>query len=303
MKVLVTGLAGFAGTHLGRLLEKSGFPPLPLALAGRRVDITDAEAVSRAIAETRPDRVYHLAAIAGIARSWRERGTTFAVNVEGTRNLVSALLEHAPDCRLLLVSTGNLYGEPGPEGRPFTESDPPRPLDPYSESKLEAERVCREAFDQRGLDIRIARPLGHTGPGQKRQNVVPEFASQVAEVLLNKREPVIRVGNLEVWREFGDVRDMVRGYQLVMEAGEPGGIYNLATNEPRSIREVLETLMRIAGVNARLEPDPERLRPSDYSTASLDTERIAALGFSFRIPFEKTLADVFAEQLERARNS
>jgi GDP-4-dehydro-6-deoxy-D-mannose reductase len=144
--------------------------------------------------------------------------------------------------------------------------------------------------------------MGHTGPGQNLGFVTPDLAYQVAAIALEKAEPVIRVGNLDVAREFADVRDVVRAYWTVMEKGEAGGVYNLSTNRPRTIREVAESLMAAAGVEAELVQDQERVRKVDESSPLLDTSKINALGFKFEIPFSKTMADVVEYWIEKIKS-
>jgi len=294
--VLVTGLIeGFVGPHLSDLLRQNGEEPVPL-----KSDLRDSDALSDEIKRTKPDRVYHLAAISSISQSWKDPELVFDVNTRGTRFLLDAILESSPECRVLFVSSGSVYGPPI-EGKPFSEDDVPCPSNPYSVSKLAAEIQCKMFHEKHSLDVRIVRPQGHTGPGQLKGAVVPDFASQIAEIATNKRPPQMSVGNLESAREFADVRDVVRAYHTVMEKGEAGATYNLANNYPRTIGDVLMTLSRIAGVTAEVKQDPDKLRPVDESSPRLDTSRIQSLGFSYKIPFEKTMADVLEEWMERAR--
>lgn len=294
MTELITGSNGFVGRHLAAAIAADGGRSVHLDLPD--CDLCDLGQVVDLVRQTRPERIFHLAARSSVAQSWQDRDAVFAVNVQGTRNLLSAVAEAAPEARVLLVSTGAVYGG-GATATAIPETALPAPANPYAESKAAAEEVGRE-FLGRGLDVRIARPLGHTGPGQQRGFVVPDLASQVAAVMKGA-EPRIKVGNLRVRREFADARDVVRAYRLILDRGEPGGVYNVANNQPRSIAEVADTLLRLAGVTAELVPDPELLRPADESSPRLDTRRLSALGFEYRIPFEKTMADVltwWAEQ-------
>lgn len=301
MRALVTGISGFAGGHLARLLEARGVEAVPLIFQGQRVDLRDAERVDAAVKDLKPDRVYHLAALASAGRSWQEEKLAREVNVDGTRNLLEALRRRAPEARTLFVSSGSVYG-PGSAGRVFREDDELHPPNPYAASKARAEAVCLQFAKEYKLDLRIARPQGHTGPGQRLGFVVPDLASQVAAIAAKKAAPVIKAGNLEVAREFADVRDVVRAYGMIMEQGRKGQVFNLSRNEPHTIREVAEELMRAAGVKAELSQDPALVRKLDESSPMLDVARISALGFRFEVPFSRTVGDVLDEWVSKLRS-
>ena len=298
MTTLVTGSDGFVGRHLRALLHQLGENVAGLDLPD--VDLLDPGQVNRRVREVAPVRVYHLAAISSIGQSWQDRDLVFRVNVEGTRNLLAAVAANAPAARVLLVSTGAVYG-PARQGCAFSENDEPSPANPYARSKLEAEMEADKFFHAQGLDVRRVRPLGHTGPGQRQGFVVPDLAAQVAAIKLGRSEPRLRAGNLQARREFADARDVVRAYRLILERGSPGAVYNLATNRPFAIAEVAETLIRLAGVAATTFSDPALLRPADECSPGLDASRVAALGFNYTIPLETTLSDVLAEWLERSK--
>jgi len=290
---LITGINGFVGRHLAAAITADGGRAVGLDLP--TCNLCNLSQVMDLVRQASPARVYHFAAMSSMGRSWEDRERVFAVNVQGTRNLLTALAEAAPGARILMVSTGAVYG---PGSGVIKETDPLSPSNPYAESKVQAEQVCQE-FIGRGLDVRIARPLGHTGPGQNKGFVVPDLAAQIAAIKKGRSEPRLRVGNLKVQREFADARDVIRAYRTILKRGEPGGVYNVANNQPHSIEEVARTLLRIAGVEADLTPDPALLRPADESSPRLDTSRLLALGFSYQIPFEKTLADVLAWWMEQ----
>ncbi len=297
MRALITGKNGFAGTHLAKLLCSRGHETFGLELGGQRVDLADVRSLTGLVNEIKPDLAFHLAAVSGVGASWKDPDAAFAVNVEGTRNLMQAVADEAPAAKLLFVGSGSVYGGPDPSGRPFKEDDPLDPRNPYAKSKAEAEKVCRIFHEERGLDVRIVRPLGHAGPGQRLGFVAPDLASQIARASLagDKGPFEIEVGSLQVKREFADVRDVVRAYLMIMEKGEPGRTYNLATNEPHSIEEVGLTLIEAAGIDARLKSTMERKRKNDDSTPALDMEKTRALGFDYEIPFHVTMADVLGD--------
>jgi GDP-4-dehydro-6-deoxy-D-mannose reductase len=304
---IITGMSGFVGQHLAAWLQQAGNSIAPLDVQtscaqDQSVDLLDARQVEELVQGVQPERVYHLAGQSNVAASWKEPKNTIAVNVEGTRHLLEALRRHAPRARVLLISTGAVYGPPSSAHALFKEDDQPRPASPYAESKLAAERLGAEYFQQYRLDVRRVRPLGHTGPGQRQGFVVPDFAAQIAAIAAGQAPARLKVGNLAVAREFSDVRDVVRAYETILEQGEPGGLYNLAANEPHTVREVAQTLMAIAGVKAELQPDPDLMRPADESSPRLDTTRVLNLGFRYRIPFRQTLADVLAEWTAKTKS-
>jgi len=300
MKVLISGWTeGFVGPHLAEYIKNQGHDPYPLDLSGKWVDLRNAELVDQVVKQVRPGIVFHLAALSSVGKAWKDPAPVFEVNVNGTKNLLEALKKHAPDASVLFVSTGAVYGKAGDPPKIFREDDGFDPQNPYAESKAKAEMLCVEYAKKYSLDIRRVRPQGHTGPGQRLGFVVPDIASQAAAVALKKALPVIKVGNLDVKREFADVRDVVRAYWTVMEKGEPGRAYNLATNRPRSIKEVAQTLIKAAGIEVELVQESARVRKSDESSPTLDTQSIKSLGFDFQIPFEKTMADVLHEWLEK----
>ncbi len=301
MTVLVTGWDGFVGVHLEALLKQNGQTTLPFEEDGKLVDLRDADAVNSFVAKIKPDRVYHLAALSNVGQSWKDPDAFFAVNAQGTTNLLEATRRANPHARVLMVSTGAIYGDAAKSGAAMNEDDPTQPQNPYSKSKLAAETACREYYETHDLDCRVVRPLGHTGPGQTLGFVVPDFASQIANVANGNAPPKMTVGNLDVEREFGDVRDVVRAYHEIMESGAPGQIYNLANNEPHTIKEVATNLMAAAGVEVELVQDPARMRKVDESTLRLDVTKISGLGFKYQIPFATTMADVIKEWIEKTK--
>jgi GDP-4-dehydro-6-deoxy-D-mannose reductase len=297
MRCLITGMAGFAGRYLAELLRKTGDECLgfdhPEAVcadpACYKLDLLDAKALEDLIAEIRPERIYHLAAQSGVGRSWKNPENTFRINVLGTLNLLQSARKEAPSARMLLVSTGEVYGKPRADGSPLTEDDEPDPQNPYALSKLAAELYAGLYARLHGLEIIRVRPLGHTGPGQAKGFVAPDFASQVVAIEKGIKEPVMKVGNLEARREFMDVRDVVRAYLLLMRKGRPGEVYNIASGKLYSIREMLD----ISGAEIRVEVYPERFRPVEMAPLMLDSSRLSNLmGWNCEYDLHKTLSEL-----------
>ncbi len=301
MKVLITGAAGFAGPHLINELGAHGHEcvatdlamddPIPGATRCESVDIRDTGALDELIGSTQPDACIHMAGITSVPDGASNPDLMLSVNVRGTANLLHAIREHAPATRLLTVSTAHVYGV-GPRDAPLSEAAPLRPVSMYAVSKAAADIATLACAAHHGTHAMVARPNNHTGPGQLPRFVVGAFASQVRDIAAGRSEPRIRVGNLESERDFMDVRDVVRAYRLLIEQGQPGVAYNIASDNMVQIGDMLNTLCRLAGISPDLEPDPALMRPTDWSP-HLDTTRLVAeTGWTPTIAFEQTLNDM-----------
>ncbi|HEX8391144.1 MAG TPA: GDP-mannose 4,6-dehydratase [Longimicrobium sp.] len=298
MRVLVTGAAGFAGGWLLRALREDGHevvaasqdgsPPTPRGAAEVEwigMDVTSDDGVRQAVGRARPDVVYHLAGQASVATSFADPLGTWDVNATGTLRLAMALPRGT---RLLVVSSAEVYGVV-PEGeQPIAEPRPPCPCNPYAASKAAAELAALQAD---GVQVFVARAFNHTGPGQDARFAIASFAQQLAG-MRGEADPVLHVGNLEARRDLLDVRDVVRGYQAIVERGEPGGVYNVCSGEAHSMHDVVARLVRISGTRARVAVDPERVRPVDLPLLLGDNARLRALGWAPRMPLEQTLSDL-----------
>ncbi len=309
MRVLLTGVAGFAGRHLATLLVADGQEvwgltrAAPVDLPGVTpvvADLADEAATRRAVLDTAPAVIYHLAAASSPAQSVRDPVGTLRDNLLGTAALLQAALACRPRPRVLLVTTSEVYGAPRTTA-PLTEDAPCDPLHPYAVSKLAVHHLGRQYCRTAGLDVIEARPFNHFGPGQRQGFVVPDFAAQVAAVAAGRQEPLLRVGDLSAAKDFTDVRDIVRGYRDLAEQGEPGVAYHLCSGRATSVGWILHTLARLAGVTIRTAPHPERLRPEPTPIVCGSFERARqAVGWRPRIGLETSLADVLAEWRERA---
>ena len=298
--VLVTGAGGFAGRYAVAELVAGGArihgtggpepPDTPLA-AWHPSDVRDPASVSAAVAASRPDAVLHLAGQSSAARSFHAPSETYHVNALGTWHLLEALRAHAPRARVVVVSSGEIYG-PGDPGTLTAEDAPQRPVSPYAISKAAADAFARIAAE-RGQDVVRARSFGHTGPRQEPAFVIPTIAQQIAEAEAGRCDPVIRLGNLDVVRDLGDVRDVVRAYRSLLERGVSGAAYNVCTGRPVRLADVVQTLVGRARIPLRIEQDPARMRPADVPWLVGDPAAIARdVGWTPSIPFEQTLDDV-----------
>jgi GDP-4-dehydro-6-deoxy-D-mannose reductase len=295
--VLITGAAGFAGSHLleflagtGRLAAWGRSLPRP-EFAGLAewsvVDLLERDSVRGAIATLRPATIFHLAGSPQVAESWQDSTKPLAGNVLATAHLFDAIRRAGLRCRVLVAGSATVYA---PSDNPLSESAPVAPTNPYALSKLAQEQLSQRTFAEDGLDAVIVRAFNHTGPRQSPSFVAPSMARQIALIERGQVAPVIRVGNLESRRDFSDVRDVVRAYVLLMQLGTPGEIYNVGSGISRSIQSLLDALRSRSRVPIRVETDPTRLRPIETSAVIADTSRLREqTGWLPQIPFEATL--------------
>ena len=300
MRALITGINGFVGKYLAEeLLEKgysvSGIGMGEFKLAGvqyKDVNIMDHAALKHFMEELNPEIVFHLAGIASVNHSWRDPKTSFEVNVIGTINLLEALRTREVRS-VVIVSSSEIYGPGRILGEKFSESMTPNPQSPYATSKYAAELIALQLGQMYKLPIIITRPFNHIGVGQNEGFVVPDFARQIIEA--SKREESIRVGRLDVYRDFTDVRDIVRAYRLLAEKGLAGETYNICSSVGRKISDILD-LMRKEHGNLDVEIDESKLRPVEniYSVGDNDKLRIT-IGWEPLYPVEDSLRGVLAE--------
>jgi GDP-4-dehydro-6-deoxy-D-mannose reductase len=307
-RILVTGASGFVGRHLLGVL-RSAFPSARLLAATRSgsvpnwdegvtLDLTAQDSCVRALRTSRPDAVVHLAAMAAVGASFREPMAAWRTNLLGTVALGEAVIAEAPEALFLLASSAEVYGLSFLDERPLAEDAQLRPANPYAASKAAADLAVSE-MSLRGLQAIRLRPFNHTGAGQSENFVVSAFARQVALIAAGLQEPLLRVGELDRWRDFLDVADVCAAYVAALRAGEalaPGSVFNLASGAPKHVGTILADLMRLAGINVPVEREPARLRPTDVLRTQGDASAVrAALGWSPQIPWETTLRTVLAD--------
>jgi GDP-4-dehydro-6-deoxy-D-mannose reductase len=283
-RVVITGADGFAGRHLRSALEGRG-----IAVIASSADVRDGAAVSRELQAARPDAIAHLAALTSVADAWDREREVWEVNALGTLNVVLAMAEQAPEARLLVASTAEVYGRVAEDEGPAGEDRPVAPISPYGRAKAAAEQAC--ARDD--LDIVVVRPFPHTGPGQSETFAIASFAGQIARIEAGQAPPSIKVGNLAAQRDYADVRCVVDAYARLLERrGEPR-VFNVATGEAHSMASVLERLLALATVEIAVEVDPSRLRPADIPLLVGSSRRLAeATGWRPSRSLDETLADV-----------
>lgn len=259
MKILVTGSRGFVGSRLIPRLEAAGHRVEGFDLD--TIDICDPIAVEGAVANTVPEAVVHLAAVAFVPDASRDPGLAERVNVGGTRNIIAAVENGAPKARLLVVGSGDQYPAGRESSPPMDEATPLAPSGAYSETKAAAEALAEEAAG-RGLDVVRVRAFNHTGPGQEPRFVAPDFARQIALIEAGG-SPIMRVGNLDSVRDFLHVDDVIEAYRQLLDPAVPANVYNVASGVGTRIGSLVETLAARAGVEPQIERDAQRWRPTD----------------------------------------
>lgn len=285
MRIVVTGADGFVGRHLCDHLRARGDEvaayggPTASEPTAKPIDIRREADVSRMIADSQPEAVIHLAGWASVGSSYSEPSACFEVNALGTAYVLDAIRKRCPKARLLLVSSGEVYGELPGEAR-CSESDPLAPKSPYGVSKLAAELVARQFFGSYATDVVITRSFNHVGKGQGAGFVIPSLAQQIRELGEGKSVTTrLKVGNLDPVRDFTNVLDVVEAYRLLLDRGVSGEVYNVCSGHAQSIREVVEALVTAAGVHVELVVDPERVRATDIARLVGDPRKINALGW------------------------
>jgi GDP-4-dehydro-6-deoxy-D-mannose reductase len=312
MKALITGITGFAGSHLAEFLlaehpdvevfgtyrwrsRMENIEHLRAKIKLLETDLRDYSSVARALERARPDFIFHLAAQSFVPSSWSAPTETLTTNISAQTNLFEAIRALGLDPVVQIACSSEQYGLVHPDETPIKETNPLRPLSPYAVSKVAQDFLAYQYFQSYGLKAIRTRGFNHTGPRRGDVFVTSNFCSQVAAIELGLQEPVIRVGNLEAIRDFTDVRDMVRAYWLAVNHAKPGEVYNIASGTGIHIREMLDRVLALASVKVTIEVDPARLRPSDVEILIGDSSKFRAdTGWEPRIPFEQTLRDLLA---------
>lgn len=281
-KYLITGAGGFVARYLLELYDitdegdteilgldqnfsPAGFEPRRCFYRFEKIDLTDRQRVEKLVAEFQPDRLIHLAATSSVATSWQDPAGCISNNVTILLNVFESIRDRAPKCRILSVGSSEVYdisNDDHPE--PLTEESPLRPKNPYAVSRLAQENLARIYVESFGLDIVQTRSFSHTGPGQTERFAVPSFVRQLCEAKKSGSATArLRTGNVDVIRDFSDVRDVVRAYDLLLRKGKGGGVYNVSRGEGFSLRSIIQRAARLLDMEATIEVDPKLLRPHD----------------------------------------
>ena len=319
MRLLVTGSGGFVGGHFvdyvhaeqpgvevhGVVLPHGGVSWR--AASGARVleaDLNDPAAAAAVVEEVRPAAILHLAGQSSVHRSWADPAGTLRTNVLGIVHVLDAARRAGLRPAVLVVGSADEYGPVPASDQPLVETTPLRPASPYAVSKVAQAALALLYGPAGGMRVVVTRTFPHTGPGRGESFAESSFARQIAEIEAGLREPVVEVGNLEAVRDFADVRDVVRAYDLLLEKGRGGEAYNVCSGRGRRIGDVLDRLLAATKVAIEVRVDPARLRPADVPVLVGDNAKlVAATGWQPRIPFEATLGDLLDDWRARVRTA
>ena len=317
MRVLITGITGFAGSHLAEFILNN-HPDVKIygimrwrsrtenieAIRNKvemvECDLRDGASVISCLRRSKPDRIFHLAAQSFVPTSWNAPAESLQTNILSELNIFEGVRELSLDPRIQLACSSEEYGLVHPDETPIKEENPLRPLSPYAVSKVAQDFLGYQYYKSYGMWIIRTRGFNHEGPRRGHVFVCSNFAKQLAEIEKGIREPVIMVGNVDARRDFTDVRDMVRAYWLILEHGRAGDVYNLCSGKDYAISTVLDMLKAMAKVPFEIKVDESRLRPSDVPLLLGDNTKFQKVtGWEPRIPCEKTLEDTLQYWRER----
>lgn len=309
-RVLITGVAGFAGSHLARELVASGYQVSGTRLRGeslanltgmgvrpkiRVLNLCSPSSCEKVLREFQPEAIFHLAAYSAVGASYADPALPMQVNFGGTLNLLE-VLRHQREIRrvlqvMIVVGSSDMYGRVRPRDLPLNEEQPLNPVSPYAISKAAADFLAATYYRAYGLPIIRVRAFNHAGPGQKRGFVVPDFAEQVARLEKQSGKRVLKTGNLAARRDITDVRDVACAYRLIAQRGKPGEVYHLGSGKSVAMKSILDKLIKMARRPIKTVPDPRRLRPAEVPVLCADITKLKKLGWSPRFPLSRTLAD------------
>jgi len=307
-KALITGITGFAGSHLAELLlsenievhgvqrwrsKSDNIDHIQNKIHFHEADLLDAHSLYKVIDEVRPKYIFHLAAQSYVQSSWASPANTLEVNIIGTVHLFEAVRKSDLDITIQIACSSEEYGKVFKNELPIREDNPLRPLSPYAVSKLAMDYLGYQYYESYGIKVIRTRGFNHTGP--RRGDVFSEstFAKQIAEIEKGKKEPVVYVGNLNAVRDYTDVRDMVRAYYISVQKCKPGEAYVIATGTGWKIGDVLDLLISMSKVKIKIVRDKDRMRPSDVEVLIGDSKKFREqTGWKPEIPFKKTMEDL-----------
>jgi GDP-4-dehydro-6-deoxy-D-mannose reductase len=309
MRILITGINGFVGGYLlERLARDDGYRISGISRSGvwrkslahlsplaelHAVDLLDRNTLTEVLRTNRPDRIYHLAGFASAGKSFKNSELCWAENLSATRNLLDAVADVSRESRVLMVSTGLVYGDAKGPDDAFDESRPLRPASPYAESKAAADRLAEDAANDRGLHVVRVRPFNHIGPRQSADYAVGNFARQVAAIVQGKSEPIIETGDLSARRDLTDVRDVVEAYVLALERGPSGEVYNVGRGIAYGMDEILHWFIDRAGVAVEVHSRTDAFRKGDTAVTRCDAGKIRReLGWQPRYDLGQTVNDI-----------
>ncbi len=315
MDILVTGAGGFVGGHLltylnqlpnvilhGTLASEVERRPALAALCPHlwTLDLRDPAAVLDMLAAVQPDQIFHLAGQAYVPRSFEDPWETLETNIRSTLNILQAVQQLKIPARVLVVGSAETYGAVKPEYLPLTEDTPLAPTSPYSVSKIGQDMLALQYTLAHQVFTVRTRPFNHIGPGQNNRFAVPNWASQIAESEVGRREPVVYVGNLSAARDFTDVRDVVRAYVMALDQGKSGAVYNVCSGQAYTMQSIMDKLVSLSRIPIEIRIDPERFRAVEIPVLMGSYRRLRdQTGWEPQMPIDQSLRDVLDEWRQR----
>lgn len=307
-KALITGITGFAGSHLAELLLKEGYEVygttrprskadnidlIKYKLHLEDADLLDSHSLYTIIAKIKPQYIFHLAAQSFVQSSWASPATTMETNIVGTIHLFEAVRRAELDSIIQIACSSEEYGMVYENETPVKETNPLRPLSPYAVSKVAMDYLGYQYNQSYNLKIVRTRGFNHTGPRRGEVFATSNFAKQIVEIERGIKEPTIEVGNLDARRDWTDVRDMVKGYVLSVQKCKYGEVYNICSENAIKVGDMLDMLLSMSKVKITIQQDASRLRPSDVPILQGDCSKFRkATGWKPEIKFEKTMEDL-----------
>ncbi|MDM8530687.1 GDP-mannose 4,6-dehydratase [Anaerolineales bacterium HSG25] len=305
MRVLLTGITGFAGGHLAQELIEQGATVFGIDRSSKKqkhlsdeielitADLRDLEMVQCLVKRVQPDIIYHLAAQAFVPKAWQDPWATLENNIRPQLNILQSMAQQQSNARILLVASDQVYGPVHPDYLPVDEQTPLQPNNPYGVSKVTQDMLGLQYYLSHNLNVLRVRPFNHIGSRQSPFFVASNFAKQIAEIELGLSPAVMYVGNLEAKRDFTNVKDVVRAYTLVAQHGQPGEVYNIGTGQAYSIQYLLDVLLGFSQRQIEIKQDPARMRPSDVAIIYADNNKLKeTTGWQPVYSFEESLRQV-----------
>lgn len=295
-RALLIGGTGFVGCHMKRLLSAE----YEVVSTGSECDIRDKQKITSLVENSRPDVVVNFAFITTVKETFANPEKNLEIGFNGMLNLLMALQNINFKGKLLNISSSEVYGHPDMSYLPMTEATPLKPMSPYSVVKIAVEALCYQWSQSESMDIVTARPFTHVGPGQSDRFALSSFSRQIAEMQLNRRKPVMRVGNLDSTRDFTDVRDVVRAYDLLLKFGKSGEVYNICTGQETRMEALLNKMIASSGLKINVEKDETLLRSAEQQRICGNNEKLRnETGWLPEILLEQTLVDMVDEWKNR----
>ena len=304
LRALITGIDGFVGKYLARYLLGMGYKVYGTTIIkgyshGQveiyHMDVLEISNVKQVIQEIMPNEIYHLAGQSAVGLSWGNPTLTMSVNINGTINLLDATREYCKNAKVLIIGSSDQYGMIKAQDCPVSEENSLNPCSPYAISKCAQEQIATLYINSYNMNIIRVRAFNHIGPGQATNFVIPDFANKIVEIERGAN-PILKVGNLEAYRDFTDVRDIVVGYYLLMQKGSVKKIYNIGSGTTVKIADILALLLSMSNTAITVEIDKDKLRPIDVPIIQCDnTKIIKDTGWKIEYNLETTLKDVIEE--------